>query len=144
MVNFVMLNPSTADAVKNDPTIHRCIGYARAWGYSRLVVTNLSPFRTTRPTAMVQALPTIPPEVDERNRTAIRTAARESDLVVCAWGVNAQHLEEHVAAVRAILAAAESETGTRVVCLGRTKEYHPRHPLYCAADAVLQPFLVRT
>jgi hypothetical protein len=81
-VMFLMLNPSTADAEHDDPTIRRCIGYAKAWGYGGLYVCNLFAFRATNPTDLLKA--TFPVGVD--NQRWIRSMSALSDIVVCAWG----------------------------------------------------------
>ena len=84
-VLFVMLNPSTADEEKNDPTIRRCIGFANGWGYGWLDVTNLSPLRATDPKQLLAAGPE-PWDVWNRNLYHIMAAAGSSDLVVAAYG----------------------------------------------------------
>lgn len=126
-VCFVMLNPSTADASEDDPTIRRCIGFARAWGFGRLEVVNLFAWRATDPAALRGVADPVGPENDGH----IMRAARGAKLVIAAWGAHGALLERGEE-VRAMLAR-------RFVVhhLGLTKEGHPRHPLYLRAD--LQP-----
>ena len=66
-VTFLMLNPSTADEERNDPTIRRCINFANAWGFGWLDVTNLSSLRATNPKEMLEAGPE-PWDVWDRSR----------------------------------------------------------------------------
>ena len=81
-VCFLMLNPSTADAERDDPTIRRCMGFARAWGYSVLEVRNLFAWRATHPRELLTATdPTGGPRGDRELR-----AVAKADLVVAAWG----------------------------------------------------------
>lgn len=81
-VAFCMLNPSTADAFKNDPTVRRCVGYARAWGFYRLVVVNLFALRATDPAVMLADPDPVGPDCD----IYLRLAADQAEFVVCAWG----------------------------------------------------------
>lgn len=82
LVNFVMLNPSTADAYDDDATIRRCVGFAREWGYGGIVVTNLYAFRATQPADLFAADDPVGPE----NEGHLRRVAAEAAVVVCAWG----------------------------------------------------------
>jgi hypothetical protein len=82
VVNFVMLNPSTADESEDDPTIRRCIAYAKAWGFGGLSVTNLYAFRATDPGSLWSA----PDPVGPLNDEFIRRWASTADLVLMAWG----------------------------------------------------------
>ncbi len=122
-VTFVMLNPSTADHRQDDPTIRRCIGFARDWGFGSLVVVNLFAFRTPSPARLARA----PAPVGPDNDRALRRARGESALVVAAWG-NHGRLRDRDREVRALL-------DDRAVCLGMTKLGQPRHPLYVRRDA---------
>lgn len=124
-VNFLMLNPSTADAFQLDPTVRRCVGFARAWGGGALEVTNAFAFRATEPRTLKQVDDPVGPGNDD----AIVAAARAADVVIVAWGVHATHRQRE-AEVRALLADA------RVVpfYLRLTKDGHPSHPLYLPAD----------
>ncbi len=80
--NFLMLNPSTADEVKLDPTCARARDYAERWGYGALIVTNIFAFRNTNPNQMRAAKDPVGPE----NDAAIVRAAKEAAIVICAWG----------------------------------------------------------
>ncbi|MEC9374624.1 MAG: DUF1643 domain-containing protein, partial [Planctomycetota bacterium] len=79
---FVMLNPSTADAERDDPTIRRCIGFARGWGCATLDVVNLFAFRATRPADLRAAEDPVGP----CNQRHVRAAIRRADMVIFAWG----------------------------------------------------------
>ena len=124
---FIMLNPSTADTEIDDPTIRRCMAFAKAWGCSVLSVKNLYAFRATIPADLWKASDPIG-ESNDAELAACGTA----DIVVAAWGTNAK--ADRVERVREILG------GVPLRCLGLTKEGHPRHPLYIRKDAELIPF----
>ncbi len=126
-VVWLMLNPSTAGANSDDPTIRRCLGFTRAWGYRRLFVVNLFAWRTSDPALLAKARA----PVGGDNDRAIVTAARNADRVVCAWGVHGT-IRERDQEVRALLEAAD----IRLHHLGLTKAGHPRHPLYLAASTL--------
>lgn len=131
-LNVVMLNPSTADAVLNDPTITRCIGYAKRWGYGELMVTNLFAFRATDPRDLKRVDDPVGPENDEY----IRKVAAAADMVLVAWGSHGGHRGRDEQ-VRHILA----DIGKDVHCLTVTAKGQPGHPLYLAAS--LQPVVYR-
>jgi hypothetical protein len=129
---FVMLNPSTADAMLDDPTIRRCMGFAKREGYGGLMVVNLYALRATDPKALWRADDPVGPANWDWLLLACRMAAQNNRPVVCAWGAGAK--EDRVAA---LLRAAE-HTGARLTCLGKTKSGAPRHPLYLRWDAPLE------
>jgi hypothetical protein len=81
---FIMLNPSTADADIDDPTIRRCIGFAKAWGFGGLAVVNLFAFRATSPKDMQSAAEPVGPA----NDAAIADGVGLSTIAVAAWGVH--------------------------------------------------------
>src|SRR4051812_29394299 len=83
--NFLMLNPSTADAVANDPTVERCQRRAQLWGYDGLIVTNLFALRSTNPDKLKAV---VDPVGNPDNDDAILEAATKSGIVICAWGNN--------------------------------------------------------
>ena len=117
--NFLMLNPSTADEVRLDPTCTRARAYAERWGYGALVVTNIFAFRETNPTRMKAARDPVGPG----NDAAILRAARECALVVCAWG-NHGAFGERSSRVKALLA------GKKLHVLRLNAGGEPAHPLY--------------
>lgn len=125
---FCMLNPSTADSTLDDPTIRRCIGFARRENAPSLIVVNVYAFRSTDPAKLFTAVDPVGPD----NFDYIHRAVAESKRVVAAWGVNARQADVANAMFEFRSAGAE------VVCLGTTKDGHPRHPLYVRAD---QPFI---
>ncbi len=128
-LNFVMLNPSTADALRNDPTVARCVAFARRWGYRRLLVTNLFALRSPKPRVLKTADDPVGPD----NDAYIRRAARASDRVVIAWGHHGT-LRNREAEVLALL------KGQPLEHLGLTRGGQPRHPLYLPSAADPQPF----
>lgn len=121
-VVFIMLNPSRADEQRDDPTIRRCMNLAAGWGYGSIIVVNLFALRTSRPAVLRRARDPVGP----RNDAWVHRAARGRDIVV-AWGVHGRWQERW----RAVLQRLDNET---VLCLGNTKDGHPRHPLYLRRD----------
>ena len=122
-VNFVMLNPSTATEVQNDPTVERCEQRARALGFGAFCVTNIFAWRDTDPKKMRAAADPVGPD----NDTVIRTACAWADQVIAAWGTHGAHLNRGPQ-VEALLRAS----GRSVLHLGLSKAGHPKHPLYIA------------
>ena len=120
-VTFVMLNPSTATEVQNDPTVERCERRARTLGYGAFCVTNIFAWRDTDPKKMRAASDPIGPANDQ----AIMDAAHWADDVVCAWGTHGEHLSRGPAVERLL-----RETGKTLTHLGLSKASHPKHPLY--------------
>ena len=130
-VNFVMLNPSTADAFKLDPTVRRCIGFARHWQAGSVEVTNAYAYRSTAPAGLRE----VADPVGFGNDDALVAAALAADLVIVAWGVHATYLGRE-AVVRTLLADA----GVAPHYLALTKDGHPGHPLYLSGAAQPQPW----
>lgn len=127
MCAFIGLNPSTADETANDPTIRRCIRFAKDWGYSGYIMLNLFSFRATDPKVMKAELtPTI-----YRNTSAIETVCYRAGFVVAAWGNHGDHLGMS-GNIRLRLTGEKIE----VHHLGLTKTGQPRHPLYVRADTI--------
>lgn len=131
--NFICLNPSTADETKDDPTIRRCIAFAKAWGYGAFCMTNLFSYRTKDPKVMKR----IVEPVGAHNDRYIVASAQGAGIVVAAWGCDGGHRLQN-AAVRRHLAGA----GVRLHYLRITKAGHPEHPLYLPADLKPQPWIL--
>lgn len=123
-VMFIGLNPSTADATLDDPTIRRCIGFAKSWGFGKLLMTNLFAWRDTSPRDMLAAKDPIGPLNDK----ALVEASAQATLAIAAWGAYGTHLQRD-AAVRKLV--------PHLHYLRLTKDGHPGHPLYLPAS--LQP-----
>lgn len=134
-VTFVMLNPSTADAETDDPTIRRCMGFARSWGYDGIHVVNLFGFRAADPKALRAAADPLGPE----NNHYVKAAIERSDLVVVGWGAwYGTHAIDLPARIN--LSWFTERAGVPLRCLGKTKAGAPRHPLYVRADQPLEPW----
>ena len=132
-VTFIGLNPSTADETADDPTIRRCIGFARRWGFARLKMLNLYAYRATDPRDLyaVDDYPPYATQIGPENDCVIAKVVGGSDLVVCAWGAGSRSPNRE-GQVLDLIAAPH--------CLGLTKEGQPRHPLYVRAETHPQPF----
>lgn len=129
--NFLMLNPSTADELKLDPSCTRARLYAERWGFGALVVTNLFGWRATDPDDMKAARDPI----GSRNDDAILEAARSADLVVCAWGNHGAHLERS----RSVTDLLRRQR-IRLHVLRLNGRGEPAHPLYLPARLEPVPF----
>jgi hypothetical protein len=118
---FVMLNPSTATEMQNDPTVERCERRARVLGYGSFAVANIFAFRATDPRVMRAE----PDPVGPANDTAILAAATEADRIVCAWGNHGLHLGRGDAVERLLRGLDRP-----LFKLGLTGSGQPKHPLY--------------
>lgn len=132
-VMFVMLNPSTADAFASDPTLARCVGFARRWGYGGLILGNLYALRSTDPAALAVH----PDPVGPENDRVIAENCKAPQLVIAAWGASFAH-EDRPRDVLRIFALARRA----VACLGVTQGGWPRHPLYVRGDTMSVPYLL--
>ncbi len=114
-----MLNPSTANAEMDDPTVRKCQGFATRLGYRRLVIVNLFAFRATKPADLLGVNDPVGPDNDSHIRYAIMT----SEIVVVAWGAH-RAARSRVADFLRIVGPHQP-----LSCLGHTKDGSPRHPL---------------
>lgn len=129
-VNFLMLNPSTADEIANDPTVERCERRARSWGYAGLIVTNLFAFRSTDPSVMLSAPAPVGPDND---LTIVEHASRAA-LVVCAWGKDGAHMGRSTAVLELL-------RGVKLTALKVSeKTGEPWHPLYLSYALTPKPY----
>jgi hypothetical protein len=129
---FVMLNPSTADAFVDDPTIRRCMGFARREKMGGITVVNLFAGRATKPEDLFKMWDSVGPQ-NETTWHIWLYAARPK--IVCAWGAEPKAMEQ----AKKFRAWADGHN-LALWCLGKTKDGHPRHPLYLKNDAPLEPF----
>ncbi len=124
-VLFIMLNPSTATEVQNDPTVERCERRARALGFGGVRVVNIFAYRATDPRDMrAQRDP-----VGARNDAAIAESLDWADQVICAWGGHGDHRGRGVQVAQMLRAR-----GGPLYHLGVTKSGQPKHPLYIGYD----------
>jgi len=135
---YAMLNPSTADALKDDQTIRRCCYYAAREGYAGIVVVNLYAWRATSPLDLWEAMwdrqDVVGPLNDDYTLDAFNEALTLEAPIVAAWGVNAR--EDRVRDVLGLLGADKRQ----LLCLGHTLDGHPRHPSRLPNDAPLEPW----
>lgn len=129
-VTFIMLNPSTADAIQDDPTIRRCIGFANSWLCTSLTVLNLFALRSTDPKQLYKAEDPVGPR---NNQAIIYLSGGSSGTVICAWGKHG-NLNGRGEEVLKLL----KSMGITPMALKLNKDGTPAHPLYLAKD--LKPF----
>ncbi|WP_071674343.1 DUF1643 domain-containing protein [Nioella nitratireducens] len=130
----VMLNPSKATEVQNDPTVERCERRARVLGYGGFRVMNIFAWRETDPKLLRQAEQPVGPE----NNRLLTAGVAWADAVLAGWGVHGDHLGRGPE-VEALLRNA----GAELLCLGLSKAGHPRHPLYIAYATAPQVWRAR-
>ncbi len=114
---FIGLNPSTADETEDDPTIRRCINYAKDWGFGGLCMVNLFGFRATEPKDMKNATDPIGPD----NDTWLRKLAKDSGVIVGAWGNHGSFMNRSNEILKII---------PNIKCLKQNASGEPAHPLY--------------
>lgn len=115
---FVLLNPSTADATTDDPTLRRCLGYAERWGYNRVELGNLFAYRATDPAD----LRAHPKPVGPHNDDHLREIADAADRVVCAWGNDGNYLDRD-------REVAELLSAYDLFCIRMNDSGQPAHPV---------------
>jgi len=126
---FIGLNPSTADHRQDDPTIRRCMGFARRWGHQKMVMINLFAYRTPHPAELKQA----PSPEGKQNRRVLRRHCQSENRIVAAWGAHGI-LNNQAARLSDIW------SGNTLYCFGLTAGGQPLHPLYQRSEATLSRF----
>lgn len=122
MLLFIMLNPSKADATHDDPTIRRCIGFAKAWGFSGIIVANLFAIRATRPSEMdYYATQGIDPVGPDNDAVLAELSKAVNVTVVFAWGCFPQY-KQRMEKVISLFPDA--------LAINISKDGYPNHPLY--------------
>jgi hypothetical protein len=136
VATFIMLNPSTADAVVDDPTIRKCLGFSLRWGCAELQVVNLFAFRATDPADLRRSGDPVGPKNRDWIRRSVEEACKQiiPGPVVCAWGRHGTYMG------RDEIVMGWIEDLCAPMCLGLTRDGHPRHPLYVSYAARLVPF----
>jgi len=114
---FVGLNPSTADETLDDPTIRKCVGFAKRWGFGALCMTNLFAYRETNPRKMMG----FGRPVGDENDQWLTACARDAGQIIAAWGTNGDFMARDEEVLKLL---------DGVECLRRTKSGFPEHPLY--------------
>lgn len=127
-VQFIGLNPSTADETLDDPTIRRCIGFAKSWGYGAMCMTNLFAWRDTDPSKMKL----VPHPIGEDNDEWLSEIATNAGLIVAAWGKDGSHLYRGIK-VKQLL--------PNLHCFKLNKDGSPQHPLYLPKAMKPIPYL---
>lgn len=135
-LTFVGLNPSTADAFQDDPTIRRIIGFARSWGCGALRMFNAFALRSTDPKGLLDVDDPIGPENDSALREDFESARARNERVVLGWG-NPGILDMRGAIVAGWAIAYHGEPE----CFGLTQNGQPKHPLYLPGTS--KPVLYR-
>lgn len=126
-LQVIGLNPSTADETSDDPTVRRCIGYAKAWGFDALCMTNLFALRATDPRVMMAHESPIDDPDSAANSYWLRRVSLFAKGVLCAWGNHGEHMGRGRDVYEMLRAMGP---GQSLMCLDQNKSGHPQHPLY--------------
>jgi hypothetical protein len=136
-VLWVMLNPSTADANTDDPTMHRVIGFSMDRLYGSLTVVNAFALISTDPLGLVAVDDPVGPE----NDSMLAQEVSQADTIICAWGSQRVGLHSRIREVRALI-AEHRRAEARILCLGTNADHSPRHPVRLPTSTTLVPFEV--
>jgi hypothetical protein len=128
---YVMLNPSTADALQDDPTIRSCVRLAAGLGYGSLEVVNVFAYRATKPDALLSAAD----PVGLQNETHVRAALARCDVPILAWGAWPPARAASIYVRNAIRASRPA-----AFCFGKTASGAPKHPLYIKSGTPLENY----
>ena len=129
---FIGLNPSTANELRDDPTVRRLCGYAQAWGYGGLYACNLFSFITPYPKDLLTET-----RNHIANTPAIQMALQLSVLTVCGWGDGIKAVEQGYSRARVVYELTNSP-----MCFGSTSSGNPKHPLYLPKDVELKEYCI--
>lgn len=123
LLQFIGLNPSTADEKTNDPTVTRCIARARALGFTHFCMTNLFPLRSTDPAGLKGRTA----EHAQSNDEALLRVAEDASMILCAWG---NHKQAKLAWKERVAMLRDAGHGEKLHCLKLNEDGSPAHPLY--------------
>ena len=121
LVMFIGLNPSKADETRDDPTIRRCINFAKSWEYGGIFVTNLFAYRTNIPKKMKS----YDDPIGEENDKWIKIISKKASIIIAAWGNEGVYLNR---------ARVIEESISNLKCIKKNKSGEPSHPLYLKAN----------
>lgn len=138
IMTWVMLNPSTADANADDPTIRKCIGFAKANGHGGIIVVNLFAWRATNPKELSHVADPVGPENDEHILWACRAPMLGS--VVAGWGGN-KFAQKRAVRVKVLIRGGQ---GRAIQCFRKSENGTPWHPLYLPYSSPLLPMTPET
>lgn len=130
LCGFLMLNPSTADAMADDPTIRKCNTFAKYWGYGGIIVANVFAWRSTDPDALEEVGDPLGP----LNHLAIQEMAEQAEIVLCGWG-STRLVHSKVLWLKSVIADPQ-----RLRCLAMNLDGNPKHPLYVAGSTMPQVY----
>lgn len=133
LVSLIGLNPSTADANKDDPTLVRCMNFSKSLGFDGLILVNLFAYRSTSPKAMKEFISPI----GEKNDAYIIDAIARTNKTILCWGNHGSHKSRDIEVLQLIKSYREE-----YFCFGQTKSNQPKHPLYLSKETSLESFLV--
>jgi hypothetical protein len=125
---FVMLNPSTADADIDDPTIRSCIRLCKSLDYGSFEVVNLFAWRATDP----KELSFVSEPIGEKTDPIMEAAVNRCDMIICGWGKN-EFAKERARMVATSLRSFRPA----LFCFGKNKDGSPKHPLYIKSGTPL-------
>lgn len=133
---IIGLNPSVASATLDDPTIRRCVSFAKRDSFSGITMLNLYAFRATDPEEMFKADDPVGPDNMKYLELHAAISISQGAPILCAWGAGGSGgLARYVTKLLV-------DKGASLVCLGLTKQGHPRHPLYVKGDTPFSPYLM--
>ena len=121
VINFIMLNPSTANENVNDPTIAKCENRAISLGFNKMVITNLFAYRATDPNDMMS----VDDPIGEENNNYILNHAKNAEVVLAAWGNHGEYRYRSEDVVRML-----KKNGIKLHALKLNSSGEPAHPLY--------------
>lgn len=128
---FIGLNPSTADETKDDPTIRKCIGFAKRWGFGALCMTNLFAFRATKPQDMKRT----DNPCGKGNQHHLLHNAAFAGIIIAAWGKNGCYRQQDLTVMQWL-----ESLGVRLHCLRQNLDGSPEHPLYIPYETTPKPY----
>ena len=137
---FVGLNPSTADAEKDDATIRRCISFTQRFGFGGFTMLNLYAFRATDPRELL----TVANPIGPGNNKTFLSVSSAVNVFICAWGPPKSHYERKLHFSRRVREVLELIAQSKVYCLGLSKEGYPRHPLRIPTKKDLEEYEWKT